>query len=320
MINFENCQLYNLKRKRDLYYLIRSTPKEVGLILNKYKVCISEEKRLLEKPSFKLKLLQKSILNKLYQIQFPEYVFSGIKGRSAYDNAITHLNSKCMLKLDMSKFFPNTHRDKVYNFFHKNLRMSVDVAKLCTDITTINYNAENVSIDDNVFDYMKSKHIKIRNHLPSGTPTSQILSYLANLDMFDEIVAYCKCHKLICSLYVDDITLSTNRKISFKEEKQLKGIVKKYGQKISKNKTIRYSNSDYKKITGFVISPEHKLVVGNKTRLKIKTKLAQVKNIKEIDNSLKNSLVGLANFSELSVKNSYQGLKKQLKKSVNMQK
>lgn len=320
MINFENCQLYNLKRKRDLYHLIRSTPEEVGLILNKYKVCISEEKRLLEKPNFKLKLLQKRILNKLYQIQFPEYVFSGVKGRSAYDNAITHINSECMLKLDMSKFFPNTHRDKVYNFFHKKLRMSADVAKLCTDITTINYNAENVSIDDNVFDYMKSKHIKIRNHLPSGTPTSQILSYLANLDMFDEIVAYCKCHKLICSIYVDDITLSTNRKISFEEEKQLKGIVKKYGQKISKNKTIRYSNSDYKKITGFVISPEHKLVVGNKTRLKIKTKLAQVKNIKEIDNSLKNSLVGLANFSELSVKNSYQGLKKQLKKSVNMQK
>lgn len=314
MIKFENCQLYNLKRKRDLYHLIRTTSEEVVLILNKYKVCINEEKRLLEKPSFKLKLLQKRILNKLYQIEFPEYVFSGIKGRSAYDNAVTHINSECMLKLDMSKFFPNTHRDKVYNFFYRKLKMSADVAKLCTDITTINYDSENVNIDDDVFDYMKSKYIKIRNHLPSGTPTSQILSYLANLDMFDEVYGYCRCHGLICSIYVDDITLSTNRKISFEEEKQLKGIVKKYGQKISKNKTIRYSNSDYKKITGFVISPEHKLVVGNKTRLKIKRKLAQVKNIKEIDSSLKNSLVGLANFSELSVKTAYQGLKKQLKK------
>ena len=60
---------------------------------------------------------------------------------------------------------------------------------------------------------------KIKNYLPSGTPTSQILSYLANLDMFDEIINYYKEHNLLCSIYVDDITLSTNRKISFKEEK-----------------------------------------------------------------------------------------------------
>lgn len=47
---------------------------------------------------------------------------------------------------------------------------------------------------------------------------------------------------------VDDITLSTNRKISFEEEKQLKAIIKKYGQKISKGKTIRYDNNEYKKL------------------------------------------------------------------------
>ena len=313
MINFKNCQLYNVKRKRDLYYLIRSTPEEVGLILNKYKVCISESNRLLEKPNSSLKQLQRRILNKLYQIDFPEYVFSGIKGKSAYDNALKHINSEFMLKLDMSKFFPNTHRDKVYNFFYKKLKMSADVAKICTDITTINYDEKNVVIDDNVYEYMKLKHIKIRNHLPSGTPTSQILSYLANLDMFDEIIYYCKSHNLICSIYVDDITVSTNRKISFQEEKQLKDIIRKYGQKISKDKIIRYNNNEYKKITGFVISPIHKLVVGNKIKLKIKNRLLQLNDLKEIDDSTKNSLIGLINFSELSMKNAYRNLKKELK-------
>lgn len=125
--------------------------------------------------------------------------------------------------------------------------MAPDVAKICTDITTINYKDKNVYIEDGVYDYMKAKHIKIKNHLPSGTPTSQILSYLANLDMFDEIINYCKEHNLLCSIYVDDITLSTNRKISFEEEKQLKAIIKKHGQKISKGKTIRYDNNEYKK-------------------------------------------------------------------------
>lgn len=302
MIDFEKCELYKMKRKRDLYYILRVTEKDVTLILNKYKVCINEKNRLLEKPSYKLKQIQKRLLNKLYKIEFPTYVFSGIKGKSAYDNALQHLNSEYMLKLDMSKFFPNTHRNKIYNFFLKKLKMAPDVAKLCTDITTINYNENDVYIGDGVYAYMREKKIKNKNHLPSGTPTSQILSYLANLDMFDEIIRYCQSHKLICSIYVDDITLSTNRKISFEEEKQLKAIIKKYGQKISTGKTIRYNDNEFKKVTGFVISPSHQLVVANATRLKIRKKLRQIKNMKEIDAGLKNSLLGLANFTELSQK------------------
>lgn len=315
MINFENCELYKIKRKRDLYYRLRVTEKDVALILNKYKVYINDKNRLLENPNYELKQLQRKLLRKLYAIEFPTYVFSGVKGKSAYDNAIQHLNSEYMLKLDMSKFFPNTHRNKIYNFFLKKLKMAPDVAKICTDITTINYKDKNVYIEDGVYDYMKAKHIKIKNHLPSGTPTSQILSYLANLDMFDEIINYCKKHNLLCSIYVDDITLSTNRKISFEEEKQLKAIIKKHGQKISKGKTIRYDNNEYKKITGFVISPQHQLVVPNKTRLKIKKKILQIEDIKKVEIGLKNSLLGLTNFTELSKKNAYRGLKNQLKKS-----
>ena len=273
MINFENCELYKIKRKRDLYYKLRVTEKDVALILNKYKVYINDNNRLLESPNYELKQLQRKLLGKLYAIEFPSYVFSGVKGKSAYDNAMQHSNSDYMLKLDMSKFFPNTHRNKIYNFFFKKLKMAPDIAKICTDITTINYKDKGAYIEDGVYDYMKEKHIKIKNHLPSGTPTSQILSYLANLDMFDEIINYCKEHNLLCSIYVDDITISTNRKISFEEEKQLKSIIKKYGQKISKGKTIRYNNNEYKKITGFVISPQHQLVVANKTRLKINKKI-----------------------------------------------
>lgn len=315
MINFENCELYKIKRKRDLYYRLRVTEENVALILNKYKVCINEKNRLLEKPSYELKQLQRKLLRKLYEIKFPTYVFSGIKGKSAYDNAIQHLSSEYMLKLDMSKFFPNTHRNKIYDFFLKRLKMAPDVAKICTDITTINYKEKDVYIEEGVYDYMKAKHIKIENHLPSGTPTSQVLSYLANLDMFDEIIDYCKGHNLLCSIYVDDITFSSNRKISFEEEKQLKGIIKKYGQKISKGKTIRYNNNEYKKITGFVISPQHQLVVANKIRLKIKEKILQIEDIKKVEIGLKNLLLGLTNFTELSKKNAYRGLKKQLKES-----
>ena len=48
MINFENCELYKIKRKRDLYYRLRVTEENVALILNKYKVYINEKNRILE--------------------------------------------------------------------------------------------------------------------------------------------------------------------------------------------------------------------------------------------------------------------------------
>lgn len=313
MIDFRECELYGVKRKRDLYFILRATKEEVVLVLNRYKVCINEENRLLEKPNFQLKKLQKRLLSSLYQIGFPPYVFSGVKKKSAYGNAIQHINSNNMLKIDISKFFPNTHRDKVYNFFLKRLKMSPDVAKICTDITTINYKEKHVYIEEAVMEYLKINHIKIKNHLPSGAPTSQILSYLVNIDMFDEIDEYCNTHKLLYSIYVDDLTLSTNRNISFKEEKQLKAIVNKYGHSLNKKKTIRYKQNEYKKVTGFVISPNHYLVVSNKTRKRIKDMLSQVEDVTIIDEYTKNSLMGLVTFAQLSKIDAYDRLKKQLK-------
>ena len=64
--------------------MLRTTQKEVVLILNAYNACINEENRLLEKPTQNLKRLQRKLLNKLYAIDFPNYVFSGIKGKKVF--------------------------------------------------------------------------------------------------------------------------------------------------------------------------------------------------------------------------------------------
>lgn len=315
-MNFETCELYKLKRKRDLYNKLNISKSEIKFLINKYDVYINKDNRLIEAPIDDLKKIQLKLLNKLYAIKFDNYVFSGVKGKSTYDNAIQHIKSKYMLKLDMSKFFPNTHRDKVYRFFLEKLQMSTDVAKICTDISTVNYNNVRAYVDNNVFEYMKMKKIRNRNHLPTGTPTSQIISFLANLDMFEKIKNYCNVHKMQCTIYVDDFTISTNRKISFKEEQEIKNIIEKYGHKLSKNKTIRYDEREFKKVTGFVISPNKKMVLANKTKNKIKQKLEETKRnsikLQDIDIKNKNSLLGLIRYSRLVNKSSYLGLEKQL--------
>ena len=282
-MDYKNCELYKVKRKRDLFVLLHIDENKLIEELYKYRVCIKDKKRLLEKPSEELKKIQRNILNKLYQLNFPEYVFSGIRGRSAFGNAIYHINCKYMLKLDMSKFFPNTHRNSIYEFFKNKLKMSSDVALICTDIVTVNYDRENVIIEDGVYEFLRLKRIKNTNHLPSGTPTSQILSYLANIDMFDAIIEYTTGHKLQCTIYVDDITVSSmTRHISKKEESEIKNIIRKHKQNLSKGKTIRYGANEYKKVTGFVIAPNNKLVIPNKIKSKIKAQTKFVRK-KQLD-------------------------------------
>lgn len=311
-MDFKNCELYKIKRKRDLFILLHIDKNKLNEELYKYRVCIKDKKRLLEKPTEELKKIQRNMLNRLYQLNFPEYVFSGIKGRSAFGNAIYHINCKYMLKLDMSKFFPNTHRNSIYEFFKNKLKMSSDVALICTDIVTVNYDKENVVIEEGVYEFLKLKKIKNINHLPSGTPTSQILSYLANIDMFDEIIQYTNKHKLQCTIYVDDITVSsTNRYITKKEESEIKNIIRKHKQNLSKGKTIRYGANEYKKVTGFVISPNNKLVIPNKIKSKIKDQTKFIRK-KELDIHRKNSIVGLTNFADISVNGKYMGLRKSL--------
>lgn len=312
-MNFKNCELYKIKRKRDLFILLHIDENKLNEELYKYKVCIKDKKRLLEKPSEELKKIQRNILYKLYQLDFPQYVFSGIKGRSAFGNAIYHINCKYMLKLDMSKFFSNTHRNNIYEFFKDKLKMSSDVSSICTDIVTVNYEKEDVEIDYEVYDFLKRKKIKNTNHLPSGTPTSQILSYLANIDMFDKIIEYTKKHKLQCSIYVDDITISSsNRYITKKEESEIKRIIKKHKHNLSKEKTIRYSVNEFKKVTGFVIDPNNRLVIPNKIKSKIKNQTKFIRK-KELDEQRKNSIIGLTNFANISVEGSYKGLRATLK-------
>ena len=80
---------------------------------------------------------------------------------------------------------------------------------------------------------------------------------------------------------------------------------------MSKGKTIRYGANEYKKVTGFVIASNNKLVIPNKIKSKIKGQTKFIRR-KEIDMHTKNSIVGLTNFANMSVYGKYRGLRRTL--------
>lgn len=150
------------------------------------------------------------------------------------------MNGKYVLTIDIKKFYDNCTREPVYQFFVQKLETSPDVAEILTNIITYN------------------------GGIPTGCPTSQIMAFYAYSDMFSEIFDLAKQHGCKFTLYVDDMTFSSKEPFSPHQLSQMiDRVLRKYGHKPKYPKVKYYGPSDYKPITGTVVTPEHSLAVPN---------------------------------------------------------
>ena len=284
-MDLTTCKLYGVRRKRDLSNILKINCKEINKIANLYKPYIANKskKRLIEPvSSVELKKIQKRIQNILKEIEYDINVFSGISGRSYIDNGRLHLGCKYVVALDISKFFPNTSREKVYKFFKDDMKNSSDIAKILADLCTIDLS--NIAyIEEIVIKYINENKIRYKKHIPTGSPISCILSYLVNYKMFDEIVKLGEKYHCKTSIYVDDIVISSTEKINKQLVDRIMRIIKSNGYSIQKTKLKFYGKNEFKRVTGNIISKDGtKLVIPNKIRYKIikLKKNGEIENIK----------------------------------------
>lgn len=275
-MKYTDCPLYGIASKKTLRYLLRINN---GFLLKQDHVVSmispyidkTKKPRLIEPPQAELKSIQKRIKTLLGKIDVPDNVFSGIKGRSYSDNARYHLgiNKRNVYKIDLTAFFPSISRDVVYRFFLKDLHCSPDVSEILTNLTTIDLKKLNQSNLLEVYSFLDSKGVKCYNHLISGAPTSQILSYLVNHDMFDELQLLADKNNITMTIYVDDVVFSSEHKISSKFRKTVLSIIKKYHYQVSRKKVKGYSKTYPKLITGVIINSQGNATIKNSLRKKI---------------------------------------------------
>lgn len=269
---FKHCPIYSLKSKKQLKekfnihdnkYLHGNFQDDINIFIDK-----TGKPRLIEAPSNELKLIQSKIKDYLHKCEYPEYVFSGVKNKTYISNANRHKYCKYMFKADISAFFPNISRNSVYNFFLNDLNTSPDVAKILTDLCTVNIK-QACEKDAGVGEFVKQKKIRQMNHLCTGSPASQLLSYLANRKMFDELKIIADKNNLVFTVYVDDVFFSSQQPISKYIQNQIIATITKYGYNISRSKVKYYKAKNYKKITGVIITPDNMLNVPNKLKRKV---------------------------------------------------
>ena len=228
----------------------------------------ASKKRLVEAPSDELKRIQSKIKTGLSKCHFPNFVYSGIKGKSYVDNAKEHQGRKYVYKIDISAFFPNTPRDRVYQFYRYQLNTSPDVAEMLTNFSTSDLDRD-YSTKSSVEKFIIGKGIRYNNHLCTGSPASPLLSFLVNQPMFEEMLSLCKSRNICMTVYVDDVFFSSEYRIDDYFRRRIVEIVAKYGYKISPKKVRYYNKCETKKVTGVIIREDGTTAIPNRLQRKV---------------------------------------------------
>ncbi len=186
------------------------------------------KRRGVQEPKELLQRLHRRIAELLRRVACPEYLHSGIRGRSYLTNAFSHDISVPIIKLDIRKFYPSTCKPAIYKFFHETMHCRRDVAGLLADLLTYHH------------------------HLPTGSGASQVIAYWVFRQLFDEISLLARANDLVMTCYVDDITISgpsAGKRVL--REAQL--IISRYGLRSHKAKA--FAAMEPKVVTGVCITP-----------------------------------------------------------------
>lgn len=172
--------------------------------------------RLTEVPDRDLMAVQSRLNKLLLRITAPEFLFNPVKGKSAVANAAYHAGARSILTVDVKSYFQSTAASLVFKFFTKRMKCADDVAAILTKLTTY------------------------RRHLPTGAPTSPILAYLVNSEMWTSVFDISQKYGIKFSLYMDDITLSGDA-VPYSAERRILNVISASGYQWHKKR--RYGHA-----------------------------------------------------------------------------
>ncbi len=188
--------------------------------------------RAVDVPSQGLKIIQHIILEQILEkIPVHKCAKAYKKGCSLRDNAKIHCGKKCIVKLDIKKFFEHIDEKSVYLIFRR-LSLPADVcmllAKLCC----------------------------FKGRLPTGAPTSP---YLSNLFMkkFDrEMSIFCENKNISYTRYSDDITFSFDSFDKTRLIRVARNFLGLYanGLPLNHKKIFVVTDNKQQKVTGLIVN------------------------------------------------------------------
>jgi len=281
-MNKYNCILYNCKsiKKLQKYLFIqnRTNFKKISYELknnplNFYVAFKNDMGRELFSCNKQIKKIHKRLL-KLLSVEKSDYLKSGVKKESHITNVKFHERNNSFLLLDIKSFYPSITKQKIKKQLIITYNQSSDVAEVISNMITV-----------------PQEKASGKRALVTGSVLSQFFAYMINKKMFDELDEISKKENIKFSLYVDDLTFSSNIPISYLFYTKVYNIIKKNGYIIHSGKIYRGKIGNKSKITGIHITK-----YGFRLLEKHKSKIRKIIKNKDY---LKNDkpLLGLVNYA-----------------------
>ncbi|MEH6946214.1 reverse transcriptase family protein [Bacillus sp. JJ634] len=244
-MDFETSPLFRLESKKKLSKILSIDAKALKDLEASFQCFPFTKKkgnkvRELYDQDVRYKRMLRKLNSLLQSTEYPAYVFGGMRGKDHKLHALYHTTENNdnlhVCKIDIKDFFPSTKDSYVYGFFKNKLKMSPDVSRILTLLTT------------------QPSRDKDSRNLPQGFPTSTILSYLSYFDMFNGIYILAARFNIKFSLFVDDMVFSKSSSIPKNFIKQVINIISKYELTIHPRKIKYYAGDQAKKITGVIVT------------------------------------------------------------------
>jgi RNA-directed DNA polymerase len=235
-LNLPQDYLLKVARKASHCYKTYFVPKRTG------------GQRTIHHPSKELKALQRWLLyNIIEDLPVHEAAMAYRHRVSIKDNALRHVKSRYLLRLDFKDFFPSLSAVDVANYINsqKFLFPGWD------------------AVDTTFFISIVCREGK----LTIGAPTSPSLSNALCFDLDSELDAISKSHDVLYTRYADDLFFSAKRpniltSFPVKVEEVSKSLKIPKGLSINVSKTRHSSKRGCRRVTGIILGSDGKISVG----------------------------------------------------------
>jgi RNA-directed DNA polymerase len=247
--------------------------------------------RLIAHPSRESKLIQRVLVDELRPL-FPisRCATAYEKGTSIRMNALRHVNSRYILKMDCKNFFPSITPELLFLVAESNGIVIPELDKLFLEHALF---------------YKSTRRAKLRMSI--GAPSSPFISnvVMTNFDMAME--QECLACGIMYTRYADDMTFTTNIKnLLFTLPKIVERLLLIHCYKkirINSEKTVFSSKRFNRHVTGIVLTNDNELSIGRARKREIFSLMNSYKYSK-LDGDERQRLKGLINFAQ-SIENNF---------------
>ena len=229
--------------------------------------------RKISAPCDKLKSVQNLIKAKIVDCVDTHECSTGYrKGASIVDNAQVHVGKRVILNLDIESFFTSISLMRVSGFF-SSLGYSDDVAIALAQLCCFEH------------------------ALPQGAPTSPGLANLICHKLDRRLQGLARNKRIQYTRYCDDITLSSDDKISPNFVELIKQIIADEGFKVNEEKTRVLSQRTCQIVTGLTVN--QKVSIPRAKRRNMRAAMHQAAQSESVSDSERKRLEGFDSYMQM---------------------